>query len=97
MMIGLLKPTSGKILIDGRDITKMPETELNEQRKHMGMVFQYSALFDSMNVKENIAFGLRMHTKLSEPEIDQAVKEKNFIWWDLMEQKNLCRQTCPGA
>ena len=76
MMIGLLKPTSGKILIDGRDITKMPETELNEQRKHMGMVFQYSALFDSMNVKENIAFGLRMHTKLSEPEIDQAVKEK---------------------
>ena len=38
MMIGLLKPTSGKILIDGRDITKMPETELNEQRKHMGMV-----------------------------------------------------------
>ena len=57
MMIGLLKPTSGKILIDGRDITKMPETELNEQRKHMGMVFQYSALFDSMNVKENIAFG----------------------------------------
>ena len=65
MMIGLLKPTSGKILIDGRDITKMPETELNEQRKHMGMVFQYSALFDSMNVKENIAFGLRMHTKLS--------------------------------
>ena len=41
MMIGLLKPTSGKILIDGRDITKMPETELNEQRKHMGMVFQY--------------------------------------------------------
>lgn len=87
MMIGLLKPTSGKILIDGRDITKMPETELNEQRKHMGMVFQYSALFDSMNVKENIAFGLRMHTNCQSLRLIRRSR-KNFIWWDLMEQKN---------
>ena len=42
----------------------------------MGMVFQYSALFDSLNVKENVAFGLRMHTRLSEEKIDAIVKEK---------------------
>lgn len=76
LIIGLLKPTSGEVLVGGKDMTKLSEKELNEERRHMGMVFQYSALFDSMNVKENVAFGLRMHTKLSEEEIDRIVKEK---------------------
>ena len=61
LIIGLIKPTSGKIFINGKDITLMNEDALNEQRIHMGMVFQYSALFDSMSVKENIAFGIRQH------------------------------------
>ena len=48
----------------------------NEERRHMGMVFQYSALFDSMNVYENVAFGLRQHTEMSENEIKRVVEEK---------------------
>ena len=76
LIIGLLRPTSGKVLVNGKDMAKLSEQELNEERRHMGMVFQYSALFDSMNVKENVAFGLRMHTKLSEEEIEKVVQEK---------------------
>ncbi len=76
LIIGLLKPTSGEVLVDGKDMAQLSEKEMNQERRRMGMVFQYSALFDSMNVKENVAFGLRMHTKLSEEEIDRVVKEK---------------------
>ena len=76
LIIGLLRPTSGEVLVNGKDMARLSEQELNEERRHMGMVFQYSALFDSMNVKENVAFGLRMHTKLSEKEIEKVVQEK---------------------
>ncbi len=76
LIIGLLKPTAGKVLVNGKDMATLSEPELNEERRHMGMVFQYSALFDSMNVKENVAFGLRMHTKLSEEDIEKVVQEK---------------------
>lgn len=76
LIIGLLTPTSGEVLVDGKDMGRLSEEELNKARRDMGFVFQYSALFDSMNVKENVAFGLRMHTKLPEEEIDRIVKEK---------------------
>lgn len=76
LIIGLLRPTSGKVLVNGKDMGQLSEEELNEERRSMGMVFQYSALFDSLNVKENVDFGLRMHTRLSEEEIDAIVKEK---------------------
>lgn len=76
LIIGLLTPTSGEVLVDGKDMSRLSEEELNKARRNMGFVFQYSALFDSMNVKENVAFGLRMHTKLPEEEIDRIVKEK---------------------
>lgn len=76
LIIGLLRPTSGEVLVNGKDMGSLTEAELNRERRHMGFVFQYSALFDSMNVKENVAFGLRMHTKLPEEEIDRIVKEK---------------------
>lgn len=76
LIIGLLTPTSGEVLVDGKDMGHLSEEELNKARRNMGFVFQYSALFDSMNVKENVAFGLRMHTKLPEEEIDRIVKEK---------------------
>ena len=76
LIIGLLKPTSGEVWVDGKDMAQLTEKELNEERRQMGMVFQYSALFDSLNVKENVAFGLRMHTHLPEEEIDRIVKEK---------------------
>jgi phospholipid/cholesterol/gamma-HCH transport system ATP-binding protein len=76
LMIGLLKPTSGQVIVNHHDITYMDEEELNKIRIHMGMVFQYSALFDSLNIKENVCFGLRQHTKYSEDKIDEIVKEK---------------------
>ena len=59
LLIGLQRPTSGQIIVDGTDITTLSEDEFNTVRRKMGMVFQYSALFDSMSVGENVAFGLR--------------------------------------
>lgn len=76
LIIGLLKPTSGEVMVNGKDMARLSEAELNHERRNMGFVFQYSALFDSMTVKENVAFGLRMHTKMSEEEIERIVKEK---------------------
>ena len=76
MIIGLLRPDSGRVMVNGQDITRMNEDELNRERIHMGMVFQYSALFDSMSVRGNVAFGLRQHGHFSEEEIDSIVREK---------------------
>lgn len=71
-IMGLIKPQSGRILIDGADITKMDERELNEVRLRMGMSFQYSALFDSMTVYDNVAFGLRRR-RVPEDEVRRKV------------------------
>ena len=76
LIIGLLRPTSGTILVDDVDITKIDENEFDRLRQTMGMVFQYSALFDSMSVGENVAFGLRQHTTMSEEEIQRTVARK---------------------
>jgi len=76
LIIGLLKPTSGEIWVNGREITTMTEDELNKIRLEMGMVFQYSALFDSMSVGENVAFGLRQHTDMLEEDIARTVRRK---------------------
>jgi len=76
LLVGLLKPDSGEILVYGRDITKMSETELYEVRKKLGMLFQDGALFDSLNVGENVAFPLKQHTKKSQLEIDKIVSQK---------------------
>jgi len=75
-IIGLLKPDSGKIIVDGDDISRMNDRQLNEVRKKFGMLFQEAALFDSMNVGENVAFPLREHTKMKNREIMQIVGEK---------------------
>ena len=76
LIIGLLKPTSGQIWIDGKNITMIHEDDLNEIRLKMGMVFQYSALFDSMSIGDNVAFGLKEHTDLDEAIIKKIVTEK---------------------
>lgn len=73
LLIGLLAPDSGHILIKGHDVVAFTEDEWNELRKDMGMVFQYSALFDFLNVGENVAFGLRQHTNKNEKEIKKIV------------------------
>ncbi len=75
-LIGLLKPDSGEIWVDGKDITKLKDKELNEVRKRFGMLFQEAALFDSMNVFENVAFPLKEHRKLSDKEIEGTVEER---------------------
>ncbi|HEY2090266.1 MAG TPA: ABC transporter ATP-binding protein [Thermoanaerobaculia bacterium] len=74
-IIGLLKPDSGDVFIDGQDIVHMPPVELNRFRRRFGMAFQEGALFDSMSVFENIAFPLRRHTKMTEEEIHARVEE----------------------
>jgi len=74
-IIGLLKPESGDVIIDGQDIVHMPSLELNRFRRRFGMAFQEGALFDSMSVFENIAFPLRRHTKMTEAEIHARVEE----------------------
>jgi phospholipid/cholesterol/gamma-HCH transport system ATP-binding protein len=75
-MIGLLKPDLGEVFFDGEDIARMNEKELNQVRRRFGMLFQGAALFDSLNVFENVGFALREHTKESEEKIRQIVREK---------------------
>ncbi len=75
-IIGLLRPEQGQILIDGTDITKLNDRALNEIRKKFGMLFQEAALFDSMNVGENVAFPLREHTTMKEKEIRETVADR---------------------
>lgn len=78
-LVGLQRPTSGEVLIDGKDVLAMNRAELNELRKRLGMVFQMPALFDSLTIGENVAFGLREHTRLREEEIQRVVAEKLAI------------------
>jgi phospholipid/cholesterol/gamma-HCH transport system ATP-binding protein len=75
-IIGLLKPDRGEIWIDGTEITELGEKGLNAVRKKFGMLFQEAALFDSMNVFDNIAFPLREHTRLVEEEIEIVVEDR---------------------
>lgn len=74
-MIGLLEPNGGQIFIQGEDISGLDEDGWNRLRMKMGMVFQYSALFDFLTVGENVAFGLRQHTDKSDEEIQGIVTQ----------------------
>ncbi len=73
LILGLIQPDSGHILVDGQDITRMPERELAAVRRNIGMVFQEGALFDSLSVKENVGYRLFEEGQISESEIDRAV------------------------
>jgi phospholipid/cholesterol/gamma-HCH transport system ATP-binding protein len=74
LILGLIRPDSGRISIDGEDIVHLTEEELRKIRMKFSMVFQEGALFDSLNVKENVAFCLREYTMLSEEELDMKVR-----------------------
>jgi len=74
-IIGLMKPDHGQVLVDGKDVTKMDEKELNAMRMKFGMLFQGAALFDSLNVLENVGFALLEHMNASEAEVKKRVKE----------------------
>lgn len=75
-IIRLEKPDSGEVLVDGIDYAALEGMALERKRRGMGMVFQMSALFDSMTVFDNVAFPLREHTKLSRKEIRERVMER---------------------
>lgn len=74
LIVGFMRPESGRILIDGEDVLALSDAERLEVQKKIGMSFQYSALFDSMTVYENCAFPLREHTRLREAEIRERVR-----------------------
>jgi len=76
LLLGLLKPDEGRIFVNDVEIQTMDSAQLVDVRKTMGFLFQYSALFDSLSVAENIAFPLRRHTRMSESEITQSVRER---------------------
>ena len=75
-MIGVLKAEAGEIIIDGKNIGKLSERDLNKLRLRFGMLFQGSALFDSLSVGENVAFGLLEHKRLPEEKLQVLIKEK---------------------
>lgn len=74
MVVGLVKPDSGRVYVENQDITDLGEDELIEIRKKIGMVFQEGALFDSLTVKENVAYRMREDGVRDEREIDRVVR-----------------------
>jgi phospholipid/cholesterol/gamma-HCH transport system ATP-binding protein len=76
IMIGLENPDAGEVIIDGENIVGMPPKDLNRIRRKFGVLFQDAALFDYLNVGENVAFPIREHLKLPEKEIRRLVDEK---------------------
>lgn len=74
-MNGLMEPESGAVLFDGVEISRLAEDDLREVRKKVAMVFQGSALFDSLTVGENVAYPLELHTSLPVGRIEKRVRE----------------------
>ena len=74
LLIGLLRPTGGRVLFDGRDLAELKEKDLNRQRLRFGFLFQGAALFDSLSIYDNVAFGLRTQRKLDEAQIRERVR-----------------------
>ena len=72
-LVGLIKPDSGKIIIDGIDVTKTNKKNLREVQKKIGFLFQEAALFDSLTIEENVSFGMKNLTNLSEEEMKKRV------------------------
>ncbi|HEY5600015.1 MAG TPA: ABC transporter ATP-binding protein [Candidatus Manganitrophaceae bacterium] len=75
-IIGLMKPDSGRIVIDGQDLADLSEEEINDFRKRFGMLFQGAALFDSLSVWENVGFGWKEHTDRSDDEVREIVRKR---------------------
>jgi phospholipid/cholesterol/gamma-HCH transport system ATP-binding protein len=75
LVLGLIRPDSGRIIVLGQDVTQMREDELFQLRSKIGMVFQESALFDSLTVKENVAYRLTEEHGIYDEDIDRRVRE----------------------
>ncbi len=76
LLIGLLRPTSGRVLFDGQALADLPDKDLNRQRLRFGFLFQGAALFDSLSVFDNVAFGLRGQRRLGEDQIRDRVHHR---------------------
>lgn len=76
LVMGLIRPTSGRIILNGQDITKMSESQLLKMRHHFGIVFQEGALFDSLTVEENVGFYLRERMNMSPEEVHERVVQE---------------------
>jgi phospholipid/cholesterol/gamma-HCH transport system ATP-binding protein len=75
-IIGLIRPTSGSVIFDGRDLGTISQQEMTRTRRRFGFVFQNAALFDSMNIFDNVAFPILQHETASDGEIQARVMEK---------------------
>jgi phospholipid/cholesterol/gamma-HCH transport system ATP-binding protein len=73
LMVGLIKPTKGRVIVLGKDVAKLDKEELLELRKKIGFAFQFGALFDSMSIYDNIAFPLKEHTNFTDKQIRSEV------------------------
>ena len=76
LIIGLMRPSSGKVLFDGKILTDLSERELTRQRLRFGFLFQGAALFDSLSVFDNVAFGLRAQGGMAETEVRERVRQR---------------------
>jgi phospholipid/cholesterol/gamma-HCH transport system ATP-binding protein len=95
-IIALIRPDSGRILIDGQDVTRMRERTLAPLRRRIGMLFQGSALFDYMNVFDNVAYPLRQHSETTPEEVPRRVREAlNRV--DLPDAANLMPEELSGG
>lgn len=75
-IVGLIKPDRGRVLVDGKDISRLEESEMDEVRQRFGMLFQYAALFDSLPVWQNVGFSLIQHSTKTSSEIRKVATEK---------------------
>jgi len=96
LILRLEEPTAGKIIIENQDISRLSEEGLVKLRQKIGMVFQSSALFDSLTVFENVAFALREHAQLTEREIGRIVSQKLELV-ELYKKENLMPQELSGG
>ena len=88
LIIGLLRPDSGQIFVDGENINECSREQLYRTRRKFGMLFQGGALFDSMTVAQNLAFATREHSNFSEEEINERIQQRlNLV--GLPNAKNL--------
>jgi phospholipid/cholesterol/gamma-HCH transport system ATP-binding protein len=87
LMAGLLKPDTGEVLIDGRDIVPLDEKQLNDVRRHMGFVFQYGALFDSLSIAENVGFGLEQQRRPHDEVMEVAAARLREVGLQGVENK----------
>jgi phospholipid/cholesterol/gamma-HCH transport system ATP-binding protein len=76
LILGILKPAAGSVRFENREVSRMHRRELNEMRRRIGMVYQYSALISSLSVRDNLALPLEELTDKSPPEIDAVIDEK---------------------